>query len=191
MEHPQTSFPSDWPRVWRGESGGELFDTFENGKTRHGIGFFFAQSHEHATYYAGFDTQPRPFVLDPGNVLDLLDPHGLHLKNSQAQAVLNGVRQAFDEWIDRSSGEERDLTDFLEAGDLYDYEGTGSAERWNTLFVEARAAGYNSVKVRDYTDGVTGDDAIVWVVFDPSRIHHAIAPQPSVVSAPNRRRPSP
>lgn len=176
-----------WPRVWRGESSGDLFDKFDMAQTRHGIGFFFAQREDHAACYAGAGTQPRHFALDPGRCLDLTDPYQITRQDHGAAAVLSALRDSFDEWVDRYSGETMDLADFLEAGNLYDYEGTGSAERWNRLFVEAAAAGYDSVRVRDVTDGVSGDDAIVWVVFDPGRIHFL----PSPVPAPSRKGPRP
>src|SRR5690606_13467817 len=92
-----------------------------------------------------------------------------------ARAVLEQVAAEFDEWVCRYSGEPRHIADYLEAGDLYDYEGTGSGQRWNALFDAARDAGFDSVAVRDVTDGVSGEDAVVWVVFDPARIH----PDPS------------
>lgn len=166
----EQAFPDSWPRVWRGESSGELFETFDLGQTQAGVGFFFALSHAHAQFYAGHGTQPRPFVLDPGQTLDVCDPIRAW-RDPQARAVLEEVQGLFDDWVCRRSGEERDLVSYLEAGDLYDYEGTGSGQRWNALFKTAHAFGYDSVCVRDYTDGVAGEESVVWVVFDPARIH--------------------
>jgi hypothetical protein len=181
--------PSHWPRVWRGENGGEMFEQFDQAKTRHGVGFFFAVREDHAAGYAGCGTTPRKFALDPGLCLDLRDPHARCLRqNPKAAQVLSDLRQAFDDWTDRRSGEPMDLTDFLEAGSLYDYEGTGSGTRWNQLFIEARSAGFDSVLVRDETDGVHGEDAQVWVVFDPSRIHF-LEPKSTLV-ADNSFRPA-
>lgn len=183
-----SELPAHWPRVWRGENGGELFEQFDNDKTRCGVGFFFAVREDHAASYAGCGTQPRAFVLDPGNALDLRDPY--HAQRDPAvAAVLNEVRAAYDDWTDRVSGEPMDLADFLEAGDLYNYEGTGTGERWNQLFAEARGAGFDSVLVRDQTDGVHGDDALVWVVFEPRQIHfQAPAATPVANTPPPRRR---
>ena len=171
------SFPAQWPRVWRGESSGEMFRTFDAGSTLCGVGFFFAHREDHAAQYAGRGTQPRPFVLDPGRTLDLRDVYHPAIQDPQVREVLEAVRGAFDGWTDRYSGEPMDLMDFLDAGTLYDYEGTGSAERWNRLFKEARAAGFDSVVALDHTDGVGGEDAWVWVVFDPERIHF-LSPSP-------------
>lgn len=162
--------PDAWPRVWRGESSGVLFDAFDLNNTQSKVGFFFAQRHDHAASYAAAGTGPRAFVLDPGKVLDLRDPYGVFL-DPTVQAVLNDLRDHFDDWTCRYSGDPRDVVDYLEAGDLYDYEGTGEATRWNRLFRLADAHGYDSVCVRDVTDGVSGEDALVWVVFDPARIH--------------------
>lgn len=183
-----SDFPSEWPRVWRGESSGSQFTEFDMAKTRCGVGFFFAHRHDHANSYATPEAPARSFVLDPGRVLNLLDPYGT-IKDPQVTAILNEIRRSFDDWTCRESGEDRDLLDYLEAGDLYSYEGTGSAERWNQLFNEARGAGYDSVTVRDVTDGVSGDDAVIWVVFDPSRIHFDPRPAPEPVPPPRRWRP--
>ena len=164
------AFPDGWPRVWRGESSGVLFDTFDAARTHHGVGFFFAQSHEHACFYAGHGTQPRAFALDPGRTLNLLDPYRV-MRDPGVAAVLGALKEGFDEWVCRHSGEERDVLDYLEAGDLYDYEGTGSGRRWNALFALAQEAGFDSVCVRDNTDGVPGEESVVWVVFKPEQIH--------------------
>ena len=182
----QEAFPDSWPRVWRGESSGDLFESFDLGKTHAGVGFFFALSHEHAQFYAGHGTQPRAFVLDPGNTLNLCDPY-LAWREPAARQVLEDVSENFDEWVCRHSGEERDLVSYLDAGDLYDYEGNGSGQRWNSLFRTARAAGYDSVCVRDYTDGVKGEDSVVWVVFEPGRIH--ADPNRPVPETPRARKP--
>lgn len=175
------------PIVWRGESSGDMFDRFDMAKTRCGVGFFFAQRQDHAAFYAGQGTQPRAFRIDPGQCLDLADAYGAVNRDARARQVIQALREEFDEWVDRRSGEDMDVVDFLETGSLYDYEGTGSGTRWNMLFMLAQDAGFDSVRVRDVTDGVCGDDALVWVVFDPARIE---ACEPSVETgkaASNRR----
>ncbi len=164
-------------QVWRGESSGVLFDAFDINQTNAGVGFFFAESEEHAKAYAAKGTEPRAFELDTGLVLDLRDVHQAW-RTPKMRAVLEEVRDCFDEWVCRYSGDNRDLLDYLEAGDLYDYEGTGSGQRWNQLFRSAKAAGFNSVCLPDYTDGVRGENSIVWVVFDPARIKPSMTPSP-------------
>ena len=181
-----TAVPDDWPRVWRGESSGEAFERFDLGKTRHGVGFFFAQRHEQAEFYAGRGSAPRAFALDPGRTLELLNLDPVR-PPIDAAAVLDELRSEFDEWIERRSGEPMDVWEFLESGSLYDYEGTGSGERWNRLFALARAHGFDSVKVLDQTDGVQGEDAVVWVVFDPDRIHALPCPVPAARPMAPRR----
>lgn len=181
---------STHPLVWRGESSGVLFDEFDLSKTRCGVGFFFAHRHDHAAFYAGAGTEPRSFRLDPGTCLDLDDAYGTVTGNAKARQVIEALREEFDEWVDRRSGEAMDVVDFLEAGNLYDYEGTGSATRWNMLFTLAQDAGFDSVRVRDVTDGVSGEDAMVWVVFDPTRIT-ACDPEPQTVRTPGNTRVRP
>lgn len=150
--------------VWRGESRGVLYDTFDRRKTNAGVGFFFAEDYQQAAFYAGMDTQPRGFHLHASNVLDLIDPY-----DPAVRAFVKEFAAEYDEWVDRTSGEPMDVQSFLESGSLYDYEGTGSAGRWNALFRLAENHGYDAVVVRDQTDGV---DAPVWVVFEPSQIVH-------------------
>lgn len=169
-------FPECWPRVWRGESSGILFEQFDLAKTNARCGFFFAQDHEHAQGYAGRGTTPRPFVLDVGKVLDLRDPYGAWIKNPEARQVIQDLRDDYDEWVDPTSGEPMEPCDFMEAGDLYNYD---LGQRWNRLFVLASLHGYDSVVIHDATDGCGSGLGTTWVVFDPSRIHPDPArPQP-------------
>lgn len=184
MSAEKPVWPNEFPRVWRGESSGDLFEVFDNAKTQKGSGFFFAESFDHADSYAAAGTNPRSFVLDPGKVMDLRDPYPL-VRDPEASAVLRDLTESFDDWTCRASGEPRTVYDYLEAGDLYDYEGTGTGERWNLLFRLCHYAGYDSVVVRDYTDGVRGEDSVVWVVFDPERIHFDDRPLPQ--ERPSRR----
>jgi hypothetical protein len=162
--------PSHWPRVWRGESSGELFDTFDLGKTDAQSGFFFAQDHALAQWYAGGDSQARAFIVDPGNTLDLQDAYHAFIQNAAVRALIDDLKAEFDEWIDRSSGEEGHPCDWLEAGTLYDYEGNGTGERWHTLFRLARRHGFDSVVLPDATSAMGRQAAITWVLFDPARI---------------------
>jgi hypothetical protein len=165
-------------QVWRGESSGVLFDEFDLRQTNARVGFFFAESHAHAACYAGAGTEPRAFTLEVERVLDLRDV-GRAWRHPESRAVIEALRAEFDEWQCRYSGEPRDVTDYLEAGDLYDYEGTGSGRRWNRLFGLAQEAGFDSVCVLDRTDGDYGNNAAVWVVFNPAQIQiRAPSPRP-------------
>lgn len=153
--------------VYRGESGGELFNRFDHRKTYKGVGFFFAASKEHAHFYAGRGTSPREFYLRVENLLDLTDPYVPHNRT-----FLKRYEELFDEWVDRHSGEPTTPHDLLAAGDLYGYEGTGSGTRWNVLFQFAEEMGYDGVKVLDSTDAGPPDTP-VFVVFHPSHIKSA------------------
>lgn len=187
------SLPSHWPRVWRGESSGQMFDTFDHGKTMAGSGFFFAQEYEHAAWYARAGSRPRAFVLDPGRVLDLRDPYGAYIRDPDVRQVIDDLRDEFDEWIDRASGEEGQPADWLEAGTLYDYEGNGRGQRWHTLFRLAWTHGFDSVVVRDATDAPGGEVATTWVVKDAHQIHFVPTAQPPGTDGPSSgmRRRSP
>lgn len=161
---------NNYQLVWRGESSGEMFDTFELSKTNAGCGFFFAQHKEHAQWYAAKGTQARAFLIDPGKCLDLRDVYAAYIRDQQVRNLIDALKAEFDEWVDRHSGEEGHPNDWIEAGTLYDYEGDGSGQRWNTLFRLAWAHGFDSVVVHDVTDG---EAAITWVVKDPSQIKPA------------------
>lgn len=157
--------------MWRGESSGVLFDEFDLSKTNAGSGFFFAQNKEHAQWYAASGTQARCFTLDPGNCLDLRDPYGAYISNPVIRALIDDLKDEFDEWVDRSSGEEGHPNDWLESGTLYDYEGNGRGQRWNTLFRLAWAHGFDSVVLHDATDSARGEVATTWIVKDARQIH--------------------
>ena len=171
--------PSHWPRVWRGESSGNLFETFDHAKTMAGSGFFFAQDQAHADWYAGGGTAARAFILDPGTILDLRDPYDAYIRNPKVRTLINALRDEFDEWVDRQSGEEGHPNDWLAAGNLYDYEGDGRGDRWHFLFRLAWAHGFDSVVIHDATDSPHGQLGTTWVVQDPARI----LPDPERVAA--------
>ena len=167
------------PRVvWRGEIGGELFDNFDLAKTQAKTGFFFAENKGQADSYAARGTKARAFHLHAERVLDLTDPY-----SPPNIDFIKAFAQEFDEWIDRVSGEEMDAFAFLEAGSLYDYEGTGHGNRWYQLFRFASGEGFDAVRVIDATDGLV---APVWVVFEPDQIVKAEPPTPDA-EAPARR----
>lgn len=151
------------PQVfWRGESGGEMFTTFDRKQTDAGVGFFFATAKEHADMYARTGTEARAFHLKAGNVLDLRDAYTR--KNLE---FIREYAAEFDDWVDRESGEPMDPSTWIESGSLYAYEGTGSGTRWNRLFSFAEEKGFDAVLVNDVTDGVREP---VIVVFDNEQI---------------------
>lgn len=152
-------------QLWRGETSGLHFERFERRKTRSDC-FFFATDRRQAASYAACGGLPeRAFTLSATRVLDLRDPCA-----PVNRAFVRALLERFAEWIDRESGEEYDLWLHLEAGDLYNYECTGSGERWLALFALAEEMGYDAVIVHDVTDGVS---APVVVVFEPWQIHFA------------------
>lgn len=155
--------------LWRGESSGIHYQTFDMSKTNCQSGFFFAEVKQQADQYAGRGTQTRAFHLGAFKTLDLTDAYA-----PGAREFLSEYAKEFDEWIDRFSGEECDVHGLIEGGYLYDYEGNGSGERWNYLFRFANGMGYDAVRVLDATDGIT---APVWVAFEPEQVIHAELPE--------------
>ncbi|CAN7769938.1 hypothetical protein LJR290_007471 [Variovorax sp. LjRoot290] len=128
--------------------------------------WFFTEAYSQAKLYAGNTKWPDPkdepvaCVLTGSGVLDLTEPDPT---NPQHRAVVDQLSREFDDWTCRRSGEPRDAWSFIEAGDLYDYEGTGSGERWHVLFRIALEHA-DAVRVLDLTDGTNGQPVPVWVV---------------------------
>lgn len=159
--------------AYRGESSGILFDRFDLRQTRAGVGFFFSEDPQLAQGYAKQGTPVRRFHLSPLRVLDLTDPY-----TEEARTFIHAYSKDFDEWVDRHSGEEvADAAPWLDSGMLYDYEGTGSGTRWNTLFRHAHALGFDAVRVLDHTDG-GGEYPVAWVLFSPEHIQFSGLEEP-------------
>lgn len=159
--------PDGSPQVfYRGEESGELYTRFDSRLTREKVGFFFAEGVDHAALYglAG-KVAPRAFLIRSERLLDVTDPYAPHCRK-----FLRRFAAEFDSWIDRGSGEGRSVESFLEAGDLYHYEGWG-AERWRHLFRFAARQGYDAVRVLDCTDGVPMSTVLVAV--DENQIEFA------------------
>ena len=132
--------------------------------TFHGVGVFFATDRIQAVSYDR-ERKPRSFFVRADRLLDLtVDTAATRLWVAQWAAL-------FNPWIDRASGEPIDPFELIQAGYLYDYEGAGSAERWNDLFAEAKYGGFDAVKVHDATDGV---NAQIVVSFCPKNIKAAV-----------------
>lgn len=166
--------------VWRGESSGEMFEHFELSHTQARVGFFFAEQQALAAGYAKHGTQARAFTLSADRVLDLQDPYA-----ASVRAFVGTYSDQFDEWVDRYSGESMDVQSFLGTGSLYDYEGTGSASRWNALFEAAWDQGYDAVRVYDSTDGIPM--GVVWVVRHADQITFVTTPAPTPTLTRARR----
>lgn len=153
--------------VFRGEVSGNLRD--RGGWLRP---FFFAEEISLATSYAR-GTEPLCCVLQGERHLDLTEPDPM---NPDHRQVVQRLTKRFDEWTCRYSGEERDAWSYLEAGDLYHYEGTGEAGRWNALFeVALDELGFDAVRVLDCTDSVslTGQPSTIWITLHRDNIRMA------------------
>ncbi len=123
--------------------------------------WYFAEDFGQAKLYAS-GRDPVAYVLQGEQVLDLTqpDPH-----DPRHKAVVEELTAEFDDWTCRYSGEPRDAWSYLECGDLYDYEGTGSGDRWKTLFRIALDQ-CDAVRVLDCTDGTNHQRVPVWVTSE-------------------------
>lgn len=153
------------PVVFRGEPDGVLRE--------HGSflrPYFFAESYDQAASY-GRGTDPIACVLKGRRFLDLATPDPF---NPAHKEIAQRMEARFPEWECRYSGERRDIWSYLESADLYDYEGTGEAERWNALFqVAIEEMGFDAVRVMDCTDGTGGQPSPVWVTFHRENVRLA------------------
>ena len=153
------------PAVFRGEVNGTLRE--RGGWLRP---YFFAEQASLATSYAR-GTQPLCCVLQGQSMLDLTEPNPM---NPVHRDVVQRLEARFDEWTCRLSGEHRDAWSYLEGGDLYHYEGTGEATRWNALFqVVLDEMGFDAVRVDDWSDTVTDLPSTVWVTLHRDNIRMA------------------
>lgn len=132
---------------------------------------FFAERFDQAALYAGRGTQPIACVIRGQRVLDLTTPD---VRNKDHAALCQLLMAEHDEWICRYSGEPRDVWSYLEAGDLYDYEGTGSGNRWKSLFrLALDELEFDAVRIMDATDGTNGVPTPIWVTQKRENIRHA------------------
>lgn len=158
------------PVVFRGESDNRLRERGDWQRP-----WFFTEAYSQARRYAGNQKWPDPkdeplaCVLTGCTVLDLTVPDRADARH---RAIVDALTSEFDDWTCRRSGEPRDAWSFLEGGDLYDYEGTGSGQRWNALFRIAFEHA-DAVRVLDLTDGTNGQPVTVWVTHQRDSIRVA------------------
>jgi hypothetical protein len=136
----------------------EKFDTFD--KQKSGGMMFFAEDKTQAESYGDVGE----YVVRSDKPIDLAN---LDYADKEVQNLINDWASEYDDWTDRETGEERPAIDWIESGDLYNFEGTGSGRRWRSLFKHLENNGYDSVRIFDVTDGVQSPTV---VVFDPERI---------------------
>lgn len=158
------------PVVFRGEPDNRLRERGDWQRP-----WYFAEAYSQAKLYAGNAKWPDPkdepvaCVLAGRTVVDLTAPDPADARH---RAIVDALTAEFDDWTCRRSGEPRDAWSFLEAGDLYDYEGTGSGQRWNALFRIAFEHA-DAVRVLDMTDGTKGQPVPVWVTHQRDTIRLA------------------
>ena len=149
--------------VWRGDS--EPVDAYDRAKVRDG-GIFTTPDREGANGYAR-SGQARPMYVSAKKVLDLRDPY-----SPENRAFLKDYKREFSDWEDRQTGEITSPEDHLDRGDLFDYEGNWSGQRWRGLFNLAEHKGYDAVWANDTIDGQIKPSL---VVFDPKNLKSADA----------------
>lgn len=150
------------PVVFRGEPDGVL--RAKGGSQRP---YFFTEDFGHAQSYAR-GTEPVVGVLQGTNCIDLTD---LDPKDPVHRRVMTRLQSAYPDWICRYSGEPRDAWSFVEAGDLYDYEGTGCGDRWHH-FLELALDEADVVRAFDCTDSDGKDKKAlnIWVTRERENI---------------------
>lgn len=154
------------PTVFRGEYSGHLRD--DEGHLRP---YFFAERLNQAKLYAGRGTDPIACVIQGSTILDLT---ALDFRNETHNLLVKKLTEMFDDWTCRYSGEPRDPWSYLESGDLYDYEGTGSGERWRAAInLVLDDLGFDAVRIMDCTDGTGGQPSPVWVTCKRELIREA------------------
>lgn len=141
----------------------DKFDRFDPKTIKDG-GFFFTPALEIAkSYTAGYGSVMEVFI-NAKRVLDVTDPHA---PNQEMQDFITAYGEEFDEWVDRGSGEEMDVREFF-YGQLFDYEGDWSVERWRRLMWKAESAGYDAILALDHNSSYANPMSII--VFDPDNI---------------------
>lgn len=153
------------PVVHRGEKSGVLRRTDLASSP-----LFFTENLDHAKLYAGAGTKPIACVIQGRRVLDITQPD---FNNTDHRDVVTALLDRFDDWTCRQSGEERDPWSYLEGGDLYDYEGTGSGQRWRAVFDIAFNLGFDAVRITDCTDGTSQQPSVVWCTKDINCVRDA------------------
>lgn len=152
------------PVVFRGEYTGKL-------KPAGGYlsPYFFAENYDQAALYAGRGTVPVAAVVHGKTVLDLT---ALDYTSPVHRKLMEDLTAEFDDWTCRYSGEPIDAWSLLETGGLYDYEGTGSGERWKSL-LNLALDDFDAVRVLDATDGTRGQAVPVWVTREVANVRKA------------------
>jgi len=150
-------------KTYRGDVGAdEIFNYSPKERREHGI--FTTPEKEVAAIYAGGRSkgEPRLFYVKAPRILNLLDDS---LENMR---WVERWGESFDEWRDPRSGEEVTAWDVLSGGQMFDYEGDWSSERWMDIQATAENDGYDAVVLPDYDSQVGIFPSIV--VFDEKNL---------------------
>jgi len=132
-------------KSYRGDvDAGEIFSYSR--KERREYGIFTTPIKEIAAVYAGHRTKgdPRLFYIRAPKLLDLMEDSLENMK------WVNRWGESFDDWRDPRSGEEYSAWDILSGGQLFDYEGNWSSERWMDIQATADNEGFDAIILPDY-----------------------------------------
>lgn len=140
--------------MWRGEQSGERPDVYARNERRE-PGIFTTDEKAVADGYDS-EGEARRFYLR-GPVLDLRGDDQYQMSREGEKFVNQWAKDAEWDFVDRSSGEEVSPSDAVAGGELFDWEGDWSSERWKDLQATAFGAGFNTVILRDKSgDAETG-----------------------------------
>ncbi len=150
---------------YRGEGSGVIIDRFSLGLTRH-HSFFFTRDYEVAKGYARSGL-PEPYYLRLVKPLDLTSD-----TPAAVEFIREWARSWEDEgWVDRRCGEQVDPVDVVLGGQLFDYEGDWSMERWQDLQMSVQRAGYDGAHLVDAN--ADGSVFVSTICFEPHQIKSA------------------
>ena len=131
--------------TYKSYRGDRTYDeiTIYSPKDRREHGIFTTPVKEIAATYARGDT-PRLFYIKAPKLLDLT------IDSIENMRWVEKWAESFDDWRDRQSGEEMSAWDILSGGQMFDYEGNWSSERWMDIQATAENQGYDAVVLPDY-----------------------------------------
>jgi len=112
-------------------------------RERREYGIFTTPIKEIAAAYSR-NKEPRKFYVKANKILNLMKDSMENMKWVQKWG------ESFDEWVDRQSGEKTDAWSVLSGGQMFDYEGDWSSERWMDIQMTAENNGYDAVILPDY-----------------------------------------
>lgn len=132
--------------TWRGDVDADAITSYSR-KERREYGIFTTPIREVARVYAR-DKSPRGFYVKASKILDLTND------SMENMRWVTKWGKSFEPWRDPGSGEEMDAWWVLAGGQMFDFEGDWSCERWMDIQATAASEGYDVVILPDYDSQV-------------------------------------